>query len=587
MPDRRVWGWAAALLAAALVLLSAWLVGSGRRERARPIHALSPADKWAAVFDPSVLPADERRAELAWFRNAAEPLQGMTIRSIGEDIETVFWEQQVLARAFEELTGIRVQHDVVGEGEVVDRLIEQLEGGTNRYDIFVTDADLIGLHLRMGWLLPLDAYMTDEGARFTNPRLDLADFLNPEFGRDYDGRQLQIPDYQFALVYWFRHDWFSDPATQAAFRERFGYELGVPLNWSAYEDIAAFFTGRRMQNPNDSEVVAFGHADYARPGPWLGWRFSDAFMAIAGMGDPGLPNGMPVDEWGIRVEDRIPVGASVERGGAINSPAAVYALTKWIEYLDKYAPPESRQLDWLGLGPRPARGDIAQTWYWTPIYAALNPAYNKIGSPVCDRQGRPVWRVAPVPQGRYWEPGMKRGYQDAGSWSIPLAVTGNRRHAAWLWAQFCLSKTVAIKKFQAGSTPVRRSTLYSDFVTRDAERYGGLIEFLRSPMIRLFTDSGPNVPHYPRLSALWWRHVQSAASGDTSPQQALDALAQDFDRVMGELNMPLYSPRLNPARERTYWLNQPGAPKPERPERPAPATVTYEDLLREWRRARP
>ncbi len=37
-----------------------------------------------------------------------------------------------------------------------------------------------------------------------------------------------------------------------------------------------------------------------REGPdHLGWRFTDAWLSMAGAGDKGLPNGTPVDEWGM------------------------------------------------------------------------------------------------------------------------------------------------------------------------------------------------------------------------------------------------------------------------------------------------
>ena len=51
--------------------------------------------------------------------------------------------------------------------------------------------------------------------------------------------------------------------------------------------------------------------------------------------DRGIPNGLPVDEWGIRMEGCHPVGSSVSRGGATNSPAAVYALDKYIDWLQR------------------------------------------------------------------------------------------------------------------------------------------------------------------------------------------------------------------------------------------------------------
>jgi glycerol transport system substrate-binding protein len=303
------------------------------------------------------------------------------------------------------------------------------------------------------------------------------------------------------------------------------------------------------------------------------------------MGDAGLPNGLPVDDWGIRVQDRIPVGASVERGGAINGSAAVYGLTTWLSLLKRYAPPESRQLDWLGQGRIPPRGDIAQTWYWCQIYASLNPDYNKVGSPVCDKQGNPVWRVAPMPRGKYWREGMKMGYMDAGSWTLPLDTVGPRRHAAWLWAQFCLSKSVALKKFMADATPVRKSTLYSATATQSQQRLGGLIEFLRSPLIKSYTDTGLNVPHYPRMSALWWQNISLAIEGRSSPQEALDHLAEQLDAMMESLKLEAYSPRLNP--------RAPNGQGPLRAEPPPsaewekPRTRLYEDMLKEWERAAP
>ena len=147
--------------------------------------------------------------------------------------------------------------------------------------------------------------------------------MNPEFGQDYDGNQFQLPDQQFANLYWFRYDWFTDPKFKAEFKEKYGYELGVPINWAAYEDIAEFFTGKTI----DGQQV-YGHLDFAKKAVDLGWRFTDAWLSIAGASDLGLPNGIPVDDWGIRVEDKIPVGASVERGGATKQPGRGLCLRK-------------------------------------------------------------------------------------------------------------------------------------------------------------------------------------------------------------------------------------------------------------------
>src|SRR6056297_2136592 len=312
-------------------------------------------EKWADYFDPSVLSREERIAELEWFKEAAEEFKGMGLKSTAEGITTHKFASQVLADAFTEITGIEVVHDIIGEGEIVDRVQRQIQTGTKLYDIYVNDADLIGTHLRLNSALNLTDFMAGAGKDVTNPNLDLDDFLNLEFGQDYEGNQLQLPDQQFANLYWFRYDWFNDPKFEQEFYDEYGYELGVPLNWAAYEDIAEFFTGKEI----DGQTV-YGHMDYGKKSPSLGWRFTDAWLSIAGVGDKGLPNGYPVDEWGIRVDGKIPVGSTVKRGGALNSPAAVYALDKYLTWLNKYAPPKAKEWTWSEAGSKASEGNVAQ-----------------------------------------------------------------------------------------------------------------------------------------------------------------------------------------------------------------------------------
>ncbi len=545
-------------------------------ERALPHERREAIERWANEFQPSAMDREDVLAELEWFARAAQPLQGIKVRSVAEDIKTHRWESDVLTRAFYEITGIEVTHDIKTEGEVVDKILQQMQTKRRIYEIYVNDADLVGTHLRADSALDLSEYMAGEGRDVTNPYLDLGDFLNPEFGQDYDGRQLQLPDQQFVNLYWFRNDWFSRDDVKADFRARYGYEIGVPLNWEAYEDIAEFFTGREMDG-----VKVYGHMDYGKKSPSLGWRFTDAWLSIAGVGDSGLPNGLPVDEWGIRVVDRVPVGASVSRGGAVNGPAAVYALTKYIEWLKRYAPPEAINMTWDEAAIYPARGTVAQMIFQYTTWLSEDE-YLSPGSPVVGPDGKPLWRVAPTPHGKYWDEGMKIGYQDAGSWTILKdSVKGDDRKAAWLWAQFCVSKSVSLKKFLVGLSPMRQSTVGCDYVReRDAD-FGGLAAFYRSADVKRFTDSGLNVPHYPLLSQLWWRNISTAVVGESTPEESLDNLAAQMDELMGTMQLARYSPRINEPSDERFWLDMPGAPKPERPDA-EPRTIAYEELVEAW-----
>lgn len=545
---------------------------------------MAAAERWVdEEFSISAISREEQLEELAWFIEACEPYRGMEIRSTAENIRTHVYESEVLAQAFEEICGISVTHDIIGEGDVVERIQTQMSTGEVIYHIYVNDADLIGTHLRFGQTVNLTEYMAGDGAAVTNPNLDLDDWLNLEFGQDYEGNQLQLPDQQFANLYWFRYDWFTDPDIMAQFEEIYGYPLGVPVNWAAYEDIANFFTNEVNGDGTIDDVTIYGHMDYGKKDVSLGWRYTDAWMSIAGMGDVGLPNGLPVDEWGIRAEDCHPVGASVSRGGAINSPAAVYALQTHIDWITAYAPPEALSITWSEAGPVPARGDIAQRVFQYITWLS-GPEFHEVGSPVVNDDGTLKWRVAPTPHGRYWDEGMKIGYQDAGSWTILNSVDPMSRDAAWLWAQFASSKTVSLAKFIVGGTPVRKSTIFSDYLTENAANYGGLVEFYRSPIENQWTDSGPNVPDYPGLAPLWWENIGSAIAGEVTPQEALDTLGEQMDAHMTRLeraNLPVCGPIMNEPQDPQYWLDQPGSPKPERPEE-EPVTVPYEELLRVW-----
>ncbi|MEM7711810.1 MAG: carbohydrate ABC transporter substrate-binding protein, partial [Pseudomonadota bacterium] len=121
----------------------------------------------------SVLTREEQEAEMQFFVDAAEPFQGMEISVVSETITTHEYESQVLAPAFTAITGIQVTHDLIGEGDVVERLQTQMQSGENIYDAYVNDSDLIGTHWRYQQVRNLTDWMAGEGADVTLPTLDL------------------------------------------------------------------------------------------------------------------------------------------------------------------------------------------------------------------------------------------------------------------------------------------------------------------------------------------------------------------------------------------------------------------------------
>ena len=461
------------------------------------------------------------------------------------------YESKTLTKAFYDLTGIKVIHDIIGEGDVVEKLQTQMQTGQNIYDAYINDSDLIGTHWRYQQARDLTSWMSGEGKDVTNPGLDLDDFIGLDFTTGPDGKLYQLPDQQFANLYWFRYDWFTDKKIMADFKAEFGYDLGVPVNWSAYEDIAKFFTGRVI----DGKKV-YGHMDYGKKDPSLGWRFTDAWMSMAGMGDKGEPNGLPVDEWGIRVnKNSQPVGSCVARGGATNSPAAVYAIEKYNEWLKKYAPPNAAGMVFSEAGPVPAQGEIAQQIFW---YTAFTADMVKEKIAVVNADGTPKWRMAPSPHGAYWSKGTKIGYQDAGSWTLMKSTPVKRSKAAWLYAQFVTSKTVDLKKSHVGLTFIRESTINHESFTKRAKKLGGLIEFYRSPARIQWSPTGTNVPDYPKLAQLWWQNIGDASSGAKSAQEALNSLCKAQEKVLKRIERAGVQgdigPKMNEEKPESYWV---------------------------------
>jgi glycerol transport system substrate-binding protein len=548
---------------------------------------MAAAQRWVDTeFQPSTLSKDAQMKEMEWFINAAKPFVGMEINVVSETITTHEYESKTLARAFTEITGIKVKHDLIQEGDVVEKIQTQMQSGRNVYDGWINDSDLIGTHVRYQQAVPLSDWMTGEGKDVTLPTLDVDDFIGKSFTTGYDGKLYQLPDQQFANLYWFRYDWFQRADLKARFKAKYGYDLGVPVNWSAYEDIAEFFSNDVKEIDG---VRVYGHMDYGKKDPSLGWRFTDAWLSMAGNGDKGIPNGKPVDEWGIRMEGCQPSGSSIDRGGDTNGPAAVYSITKYLEWLQKFAPPQAQGMTFGEAGPLPAQGNIAQQIFW---YTAFTADMVKPGLPVVNADGTPKWRMAPSPKGSYWKDGMKLGYQDAGSWTLLKSTPVDRRKAAWLYAQFINSKTTSLKKSHVGLTFTRESDIWDKSFTERAPKLGGLIEFYRSPARVQWTPTGNNVPDYPKLAQLWWQNIGDASSGAKTPQAAMDALAAAQDDVLIRLERSgaqgACGPKVNAKTSAEEWYKKAEASgnlAPQRKlanEKPQGVTVDYDTLIKSW-----
>src|SRR5712664_2068801 len=105
-------------------------------------------------FQPSTLSKEDQLKEMEWFVSAAKPFAGMAISVVSETLTTHEYESKTLAKAFTDITGIKVTHDVIQEGDVVEKIQTSMQSGRNIYDAYINDSDLIGTHFRYKQALP-------------------------------------------------------------------------------------------------------------------------------------------------------------------------------------------------------------------------------------------------------------------------------------------------------------------------------------------------------------------------------------------------------------------------------------------------
>jgi glycerol transport system substrate-binding protein len=125
-------------------------------------------------------------------------------------------------QAFEEITGIKVKHDLIQEGDVVEKLQTSMQSGKS---IWLDHGLLIGTHYRYGKIMNPDRLHGGQGQDF-NPGLDLKGSVpsSPQA----DG-SVSVADQQFCQPVLVSARTCSRIRPQDKFEAKYGYDLGAEL----------------------------------------------------------------------------------------------------------------------------------------------------------------------------------------------------------------------------------------------------------------------------------------------------------------------------------------------------------------------
>ena len=447
-----------------------------------------------------------------FWTEAAKPYEGVTIRGVSESTPPSAYVQDVLAKEFESQTGIKVEFEITAWDQMYDKAIKDMEANTGIYDFVYIEQDIIYSYLARDFLVDLTQTLKD------NPELAAPDFSFDDFTSFIDyfkdpetGDVYGVPMEAFVKVYLYRKDLFEDPDIQAAFKEKYGYDLAPATTFDQYRDIAEFFTNYGKEN--DQEL--WGTTVQATSGHPA--SFYEFFETIA----PSFG----VYNWGINLETG---GASVEHGGTMNSPEAKQALAFWLDLL-QYAPPEATSSTWDEVAASFAAGRAAQGWVYgeNAAWIATDPdrsaVVGKVGVAL-PPTAEGVMAAAEAGEGYI-------GYYDGGAFGIPHS--SKNKEAALLWLQYIGQPSVQADWAVAGARIVQAATYDDPKVQEQDAKVDGYYTLMREKG-PLFAGAPP-YPFHSQVREAVAPFIYEAIVGSITPEQALDQAAAAAEAELQQL----------------------------------------------------
>jgi ABC-type glycerol-3-phosphate transport system substrate-binding protein len=392
-------------------------------------------------------------------------------------METVPDTEQIksLLPEFKAATGYDVEIEAISYIDMHTKLVPQLIAPTGAYDIIIVDFYWVAEFTKAGWLLPLDEYAQRDG-------VDLGRYVPKVMATtgQVDGVTYMLPFYNYVMGLVYRKDLLEDPAEQAAFKEKYGIDLGVPKTWDEFKKQMEFFT---RDTDGDGQNDFFGTVTQAQRGDCIMMQSSNFLYG----------NGARYydDNW----------------NPLLNTPEAVQGLTDFADATLKYSAPGSEGFCFDEAVAVMTQGKAYSIITFNNLYATIN-------NPETSAAGGKVG-IAGVPGG---------GLMGAWGWGIPKSSAD--KDGAWAFINWVESYDVAKRRAIMGNA-MTQTALFTDPDVVAARPEAPSLE----PLVAE-ANAFPVFTYTVEFVEAVGREFNLAASGQKDPKEAAEAAQEAFAELL-------------------------------------------------------
>lgn len=399
---------------------------------------------------------------------------GVTLRALMEDVPETSIIEKMLPQ-FEKETGIKVEFEKVGYGDMHDKLVAQLVSGESDYNLLEVDFLWAGEFPAAGWLEDLKPYAEESGfdiSAFIPSTMDL-------LGNSEDFMPL-VPMYNYSMGLIYRTDLLSDPELKSAYKSETGQELEAPKTLAEYVQIAKFMKAKGNVN---------GAAMQGQKGDPNAMEFSNYLFSAGGSYLDSQGNVVLASEAG-----ETALNHYVD---AINNAAQTGALSATLD-------------DTMRLMCSGEAFSMVTYWWMLPQIDNAESCPNVAGKVALSV--------------------MPGGHGESGGWGWGIAknVPQEEKDAAWKFITWVQSKEVAVARALEGHAPVRADVYTNPEVLAKYPFYKDAMAVVES------AKSFPIFTYSAQYEDTLGTQVSLAASGDATVTEALQAAASGLTDLMNK-----------------------------------------------------